>query len=281
MPANASRARLTVRFWGVRGSLPTPRESHMGVGGNTTCVEVRGPDGEIAILDAGTGIRDLGVELAAESGGAPMDLHLLFSHFHWDHMQGLPFFAPIYGPANTLTLHALAKKKEIRAAMDGQMRRPFFPVDFEELGADVRFAPQREGEPFALGAMAVTPFPLHHPQGCAGYRFEADGAAFVYATDYEHGDPHLEATLIDTARGADVLYSDAQYSPDEYAIRHGWGHTTWEQAARIAREAGVGRLLLGHHDPAHDDAALERVLAKARELFPDTDLAREGEAVSL
>ena len=281
MPADASRARITVRFWGVRGSLPTPRESHMGVGGNTTCVEVRGPNGEIVILDAGTGVRDLGVELAAESGGAPMDLHLLFSHFHWDHLQGLPFFAPIYGPANTLTMHAVAEEEEIHAALDGQMRRPFFPVDFDELGSDMRIAPQRDGEAFTLGNMSIQPFPLHHPQGCTGYRFEAEGAVFVYATDYEHGDPDLEARLIETASGADLLYSDAQYSPDEYAIRHGWGHTTWKQAVRIAKTAGVGRLILGHHDPAHDDATLERILAQAREQFPNTDLAREGEEVCL
>jgi phosphoribosyl 1,2-cyclic phosphodiesterase len=281
MPDAAPRARLTVRFWGVRGSLPTPRESHLGVGGNTTCVEVRGPAGQVLILDMGTGARDLGVALTAEAGGAPLDLHVLFSHFHWDHLQGLPFFAPIYAAENRLRLRAVASDHEIRHAMDGQMQAPFFPVPFRELAATVDIAPLRHGEPFHLGAMRVEPFPLHHPQGSTGYRIEVDGAVFVFATDFEHGDAALEARLVEAARGADVLYSDAQYTPGEYALRQGWGHTTWEHAARLAAEADVGRLLLGHHDPAHDDAALERVLALARERFPRTDLAREGDAVRL
>ena len=281
MSSDASRDRLTIRFWGVRGSLPTPRASHLGVGGNTTCVEVRGPDNQIAILDAGTGVRDLGVALTAEAGGAPLDVHLLFSHFHWDHLQGLPFFAPLYAPGNKLTLHAVATPAEIEAAMGGQMSEPFFPVPFEELGSTVVFEPQANGTSFDVGGMTVRPFALHHPQGSSGYRFEASGAVFVYATDYEHGDAESEATLIEAARGADVLYSDAQYTPDEYALRHGWGHTTWEHAARIATEAGVGQLLLSHHDPTHDDATLERILAQAREVFPNTDLAREGEGIKL
>ncbi|HIG75074.1 MAG TPA: MBL fold metallo-hydrolase [Bacteroidetes bacterium] len=281
MPADASRARLTVRFWGVRGSLPTPREGHLGVGGNTTCVEVRGPSGEIAILDAGTGARALGVALAAESGGEPLDLHVLFSHFHWDHLQGLPFFAPLYTEDNAITLHAVAEDGEIERAMGSQMQHPFFPVPFEELRATIRYSPLRADESLELGAMSIRTFPLHHPQGCTGYRFEAEGAVFVYATDYEHGDPELEAALIDAVRGADVFYSDAQYTPDEYELRQGWGHTTWEQATRIAKEAGVGRLVLSHHDPSHDDAALERILTQAREAFPRTDLAREGDVIEL
>lgn len=281
MPETASRDRLTVRFWGVRGSLPTPREGHLGVGGNTTCVEVRGPGGAVAILDAGTGVRDLGVALTAEAGGDPLDVHFLFSHFHWDHLQGLPFFAPIYGPANHLTMHAVASGAEITEAMRGQMREPFFPVPFAELQAAVSVSPLVDGEPLALGEMSIRPFPLHHPQGSSGYRIEAAGASFVFATDYEHGDADLEARLIEAARGADVLYSDAQYTPDEYALRTGWGHTTWEQATRLAAEAGVGRLVLGHHDPTHDDDALERILAQARERFPNTDLAREGDEICL
>ncbi|MEM6326787.1 MAG: MBL fold metallo-hydrolase [Bacteroidota bacterium] len=276
MPADASRARLTVRLWGVRGSLPTPRASHLGVGGNTTCVEVRGPEGAVVMLDAGTGARDFGVALAAEVGGAPVDLHVLFSHFHWDHLQGLPFFAPIYGEGNTLTLHAAAEAEAIEAAMCGQMGEPFFPVPFRELRATVRVVPVRIGEAFTVGGMTVRPFPLHHPQGSTGYRFDAEGASFVFATDYEHGDPELEAVLVDAAQGADVFYSDAQYTPDEYDLRRGWGHTTWVQAVRLAQKAKVGRLVLAHHDPAHDDVALERILAQARERFPATDLAREG-----
>ena len=281
MPNDATRPRLTVRFWGVRGSLPTPRQGNLGVGGNTTCLEVRGPDGTVVILDAGTGVRDLGYALAGEAGGDPLDLHLLFSHFHWDHLQGLPFFAPLYAPGNRLTLHAVAKDGELEDAMRAQMQHPYFPVPFEDLGSAVAFAHLVDGAPFQIGEISVRPFPLYHPQGSYGFRIEAGGASFVYATDYEHGDADLEARFVEAARGADVLYSDAQYTPDEYELRHGWGHTTWEQATRLATEAGVGRLLLGHHDPAHDDATLDRILAQARERFPNTDLAREGDEVRL
>ncbi|MEL6615079.1 MAG: MBL fold metallo-hydrolase, partial [Bacteroidota bacterium] len=186
-----------------------------------------------------------------------------------------------YGSANHLTMHAVASGDEIEAALMGQMRQPFFPVPFAELQATTSVSPLAHGEPFGLGEMTIQPFPLHHPQGSSGYRIEADGAVFVFATDYEHGDPALETPLIEAARGADVLYSDAQYTPDEYALRTGWGHTTWEHAARIAAEAGVGRLLLGHHDPTHDDDALERILTLARERFPNTDLAREGDEIRL
>ncbi len=276
MPTDAAHARLTVRLWGVRGSLPTPRASHLGVGGNTTCVEVRGPNGEIVILDAGTGVRDLGIALTAEAGGAPLNAHFLFSHFHWDHLQGLPFFAPIYAPGNTFTMRAVKSLPDIKAALSRQMGDPFFPVPFRELASGVSVESLRTDEPFQIGGLTVRPFALHHPQGSTGYRFEADGASFVYATDYEHGDDALEATLLDAARGADLLYSDAQYTPDEYEIRRGWGHTTWQHAARIAREAGVGSLLLSHHDPMHDDATLERILSQAQEEFPGADLAREG-----
>ena len=179
MPDAASRARLTVRFWGVRGSLPTPREGHLGVGGNTTCVEVRGPEGQVLILDAGTGARDLGVALTAEAGGEPLDLHVLFSHFHWDHLQGLPFFAPLYAPTSTVCLRASATGAEIREAMGGQMQEPFFPVPFGDLAARVEVAPVCDGEPFEVGGMRVEAFPLHHPQGSTGYRIEAGGATWT------------------------------------------------------------------------------------------------------
>ena len=275
------RARLSIRFWGVRGSLPTPRASHLGVGGNTTCVEVRGPDGRVLVLDAGTGARALGVALTADAKGEPVDVDVLFSHFHWDHVQGLPFFAPLYAPGNAVRLCARASREDILGAMEAQMRVPFFPVAFGELGAGAEAVPLRDGRPFEVGAMRVTPFALHHPQGSTGYRIEAGDAVFVFATDYEHGHSEMEARLVEAARGADLLYSDAQYTPDEYALREGWGHTTWEHAARIAETAGVGRLLLGHHDPAHDDDALARILSLAQERFPRTDLAREGDEVRL
>ena len=271
--------RLTVRFWGVRGSIATPREGYLGVGGHTACVEVRTADGTPIILDGGTGIRALGVALTAEAGGRPLDLHVLLSHFHWDHLQGLPFFAPLYGADHRITF--VAAEAGVGDVLQAQMSAPFFPVPFEELQAEVVMRHLPERETMEIGGATVSAFPVFHTQPTHGYRIEAEGTVVVYATDIEHGDPALEARLVEAARGADLLICDAQYTPDEYALRQGWGHTTWEHATRLAAEAGVARLCLFHHDPAHDDETLERILAKARECFPATDLARQGETLEL
>ena len=276
MPHSTEPARLTVRFWGVRGSIPTPQAGHLGVGGNTSCVEVRAADGTVLVLDAGTGARPLGYALAAEAAGKPMHVHLALSHFHWDHLQGLPFFAPLFAAGHEVTFYAVTDDGRLDRLLQGQMCFPYFPVPFNDLAAATRTVSVREGEPFTVGPMTVRPFPVNHPQGAHGFRIECGGATFVYATDYEHGVASFDAGLREAVRGADVLVSDAQYTPDEYTLRAGWGHTTWEQAALLARDAGVGRLYLFHHDPAHDDAALARICDSAREVFPASALACEG-----
>ena len=276
---------FTVRFWGVRGSIPTPQDGFLGVGGNTSCVELTAADGTTLVLDAGTGARALGYALAARAGGEPMRVHVAFSHYHWDHLQGLPFFAPLYSGSNTVCFYAAAPTDRpddsLHRLLSGQMSFPYFPVPFSDLAALTETTVLTTGEPAEIGPFNVRPFPVNHPQGAHGYRVELGGASVVYATDYEHGDAGCDAGLRDVARGADLLISDAQYTPEEYPLRKGWGHTTWEHAAHLAASAGVGRLLLFHHDPAHDDAALERILAQAREVFPATDLAREGLAIEL
>lgn len=269
-------ARLTVRFWGVRGSTPTPQEGWLGVGGNTACVEVRAADGTRVILDMGTGARGLGYALAAEAAGEPSETHVLLSHFHWDHLQGLPFFAPLYTPGQTVRFYAATGDARLRAFLRGQMAFPYFPVPFGDLAAATETTEVEDGVPFDVGSVTIRPFPVYHPQGAHGFRIEAGGAVVVYATDYEHGSLVHDEGLREVSRGADVLISDAQYTPGEYALRRGWGHTTWERAAALAAEVGVGRLFLFHHDPAHDDATLARICDQARERFPATELAREG-----
>ena len=283
MPSSVSKdpARLTARFWGVRGSIPTPQVGFLGVGGNPSCVEVRAPDGTVLVLDAGTGVRSLGYALAAEAAGEPMTIHVVLSHFHWDHLQGLPFFAPLFAAGHEIIFYAVTDDGRLDRLLHGQMCFPYFPVPFTDLAASTRTVSLREGEPFTDGPMTVRPFPVNHPQGAHGFRIECGGATLVYATDYEHGVPHFDAGLREAVRGADVLISDAQYTPDEYALRAGWGHTTWECAARLAAEAGVGRLYLFHHDPAHDDAALARICDCTREVFAASELAREGDTVRL
>jgi len=274
-------SRLTVRFWGVRGSTPTPEARCMSVGGNTSCVEIRTADGDSLILDAGTGIRSLGYALAAEAAGAPISVDVLFSHFHWDHLQGLPFFAPLYDGGNQVRFIAAVDDSRLDDLLQGQMCSPYFPVPFTELAALVETHRAVVGETFEVGACTVRAFPLSHPQGAHGFRIEHNGLSVVYATDYEHGDPVADEGLREVARGADVLISDAQFTPDEYEVRKGWGHTTWEHATQLAADAGVGQLVLFHHDPSHDDAALERIRDQARERFAATELAVEGMEIRL
>jgi phosphoribosyl 1,2-cyclic phosphodiesterase len=256
----------------VRGSIPSPGASTVVHGGNTSCVEVGFRDGSVAVIDAGTGLRGLGASLRDRVTQAPV-IHLLLTHFHWDHIQGLPFFAPLYSPAAEIVFHSGRAPEEVRRILAGQMAEPYFPVAFETLPSRLRYI-QGDSPGFRC-------FPLNHPQGCHGYRVEADGVAVVYACDFEHGDPAADAALREHSRNADVLIYDAQYTPEEYESRRGWGHSTWLEATKVARDAGVKRLVLTHHDPSHDDAALTEILASARGEFENTYMAREGCTIDL
>lgn len=273
--------RMRLRFWGVRGSIPTPEAAFLGVGGNTSCVEVRVPGAPVVVLDAGTGARGLGHALAWEAGGAPLDVHLFLTHFHWDHIQGLPFFAPLYGEGHRLTIYGWEAEGSLAELLGQQMRAPYFPVPFGDVAAEVRLVPLWPGAVVEVGPLTVRPFGVRHTQPTVGFRLEVGGAAAVYATDHEHGDPTVDAGLREAATGAGLLISDAQYTPEEYEARRGWGHTTWREAVRTAQEAGTARLALFHHDPTHDDEALADVLEDARSLFPPTLLAAEGGEVVL
>ena len=277
----AAADRLRLRFWGVRGSIPTPEAGFLGVGGNTACVEVRADDNAAVVLDAGTGIRALGHELAWTADGGPTEVHLFLSHFHWDHIQGLPFFSPLYGANFRVTIYGWGDEAALAEVLGAQMRAPYFPVPFERLPSEVRLVPLAPGAAVEVGDLVVRPFPVRHTQPTLGFRLEAHGAAVVYASDHEHGDAALDAGLCEAATGADLLVCDAQYTPEEYEARRGWGHTTWREAVRFGEDAGAARVALFHHDPTHDDAALARVLDDACEVFPATVLAAEGQEVCL
>lgn len=281
MPAPASPSRLSVRFWGVRGSLPTCHPDVLGTGGNTACVEVTVADGPTVVLDLGTGARALGADLLLRADGQPLDLHVFLSHFHWDHIQGLPFFAPLYAAGHRLTFYASGTEGAPAALLAEQMRAPFFPVEFGETASEHRFVPITPDAGVQVGPLTVQPFAVHHTQDVLGFRLDAHGASVVYLTDYEHGDAATDAHLRTVAAGADLLICDAQYTPEEYALYKGWGHTTWEEAARLATDAGVERLALFHHDPSHSDAVLAGILAAAQAHFPLTMLAAEGVRVDL
>ncbi|MDO9021597.1 MAG: MBL fold metallo-hydrolase [Deltaproteobacteria bacterium] len=272
---------MKVKFWGVRGSIASPGAETALVGGNTSCVEVTVGETRL-VLDAGTGLRALGNELMKQG---PVDLTLLLSHVHWDHIQGLPFFAPLYAPGTRIQVVTGANGTPTREVLRRQMSAPTFPVDLNDVPAALDFTEVRDRQRFRVGEAEVTVARANHPDQVYAYRVASGGSAVVYATDTEHYrcvDPRLVAL----ARDADVLIYDAQYLPGEYAgeggmSRVGWGHSTWEAAVELARAAGVGRLVLFHHDPSRTDEGVASIEAQAGQAFGDVVAAREGMSIEL
>ena len=273
---------MRIKFWGVRGSIPTPERRNSRYGGNTPCVEVRLDDGNRIILDCGSGLRALGNSLVRNAAGGPIRALIFLTHFHWDHVQGIPFFAPFYSPLNTFVIRAATwSRQELEAVIKRQMMYPFFPVSPSVMGA-TRHSPQDERWPVKACSATVRFARLNHPQGCVAYRVEADGSAFVYAIDNEPGSPKHDRALRDLATGADVLVYDAQYTPAHLSgEKKGWGHSSWLEGTRIARDAGVKKLILFHHDPDADDSTIDSLVEEAREEFPDAGGAAEGMILKL
>ena len=265
---------VRVKFWGVRGSIPVAAYDFLGCGGNTTCVEVRIGDASL-IIDAGTGIRRLGIELQREFAGKKLSIDLLLTHFHWDHIQGLPFFAPLYSPDSEVRFYSTRPPSELRELLEGEMAHPYFPVSFELLPAKRGFIDISK-QCVNIPNVCVEPFPMNHPQGATGFRIQAGSRVITHASDLEHGDPEFDKILRQFAQDRDVLIYDAQFTPDEYPMRKGWGHSTWLEAARVAQECNVKRLVLFHHDPGHDDATMVDIVSQARKHFEKTQAAQEG-----
>jgi len=270
---------MNLRFWGVRGSIPTPESDRLRYGGNTTCLEIGSPgEKEAVIIDCGSGIRALGDELMLRRVSR---IHILLSHFHWDHLQGLPSFAPLFQPGVEIVFYANRKADQVRSLLDILLADPFFPLPFAEVGSQTEFRHIESGKPFQAGSLTVQAFALFHPQGAVGFRLESDGQVLVHASDHEHGNPEIDAGLIRAAQNANLLSIDAQYTPEEYAGKVGWGHSSYAHAAQAARSAGVGRLLLFHHDPTHNDLFLDRMLADAKTLFDSAEMACEGKVLEI
>jgi phosphoribosyl 1,2-cyclic phosphodiesterase len=278
MPSVGDPFRMRVKFWGVRGSTPTPQVENLGFGGNTPCLEIRGPNNELLIFDGGTGLRQLGYSLIQEFQNDKLFLNFFLTHFHWDHIQGIPFFAPIYHARNEMNFFSLSNS--MREVLEGQMSMPYFPVNFESVASKRNFV-CLEPDPLKCGGITVHTFALNHPQGCIGYRLECAGAVLVYASDTEHGNRKMDSLLRDFAQDADVLIHDAQYTAEEYESHRGWGHTTSDQAVCVALDAKVKQLILFHHDPSHDDRFLFELVQKARLRFENTYGAREGWVVDI
>jgi phosphoribosyl 1,2-cyclic phosphodiesterase len=272
-----------VRFWGVRGSIPVPGPSTAEIGGNTSCVEVRCGK-TVLIFDAGTGLRLLGNSLLKEM---PLAVHLFFSHVHWDHIQGFPFFAPAFIPGNTIYMYGGNNVSgTVETALAGQMEMPNFPVHLTQLPAKLAFNDLHEGEVVEIeGGCRVSNTGGNHPGGVFAYRIDYQGKSLIYATDTEHysiPDPKL----VKLCRNADVLIFDTMYTPEEYAGKNGmpktgWGHSHFEAGVDLCKAAGIKHYVLFHHDPAQTDAMVREKERRTRAIFPSSEAAYEGLTIYL
>ena len=274
-------------FWGVRGSTPTVDPATWRYGGNTPCLELTAPDGTQLILDCGTGLRVLGSRWSAPASGARNpETHIFVTHYHWDHIQGIPFFAPLYSENNQFHFYSFRSKHlghdSLKQVFETQMAMPYFPVDMSAMTARKCFMEVSGGESFCIGENKITARHLNHPQGCLGYRIETPGGTIVYATDNEPGDAMLDQELEKLAEGADIFINDAQYTPEQLAAtRRGWGHSSWREGVKVARAAGAKTLVLFHHDPDSTDRMVDGLLRQAREEFDSVFAASEGMVITL
>ena len=274
---------MKIRFWGTRGSIPSPGPRTVRYGGNCSCVEVRTPSGELFIIDAGTGIRELGLALMAEQ---PVVAHVFLSHTHWDHISGFPFFPPAFAPGNTLTIYAARNiDKRLEDVMAGQMEYTYFPVTLSDLPAEINYRELLE-ETFEIGKARITTHYLNHTSICMGYRIEEGGKSVAYVSDHEpyglalfgtdppadrigrglrDGVVHVgDRRLIEWVKGVDLIIQDTQYTPEEYPRKIGWGHGSADYVTDVAIMAGARRLALYHHDPLHDDDTVDQIVDYCR-----------------
>jgi phosphoribosyl 1,2-cyclic phosphodiesterase len=299
---------MKVKFWGVRGSIPTPGRETVRYGGNTPCLEVRLENDALVILDAGTGIRNFGDDLINK--GESVHGHLLITHPHWDHIQGFPFFKPAFISGNVLTVIGTERpEKSLSEVISEQMNRIYFPVQLHELKAKLHFRPIKEEGEIKLPGCLVTTMFVNHPGFTVGYRLESQGKTLVYISDNEPYDREAAAYLsnfeasvkqrfdsidgdpnqrvFDFCHDADVLIHDTTYTPEEYIGRVGWGHSHYLFTLRVAAVANVKRLYLFHHDPTHDDDKVDDMLRKCRKEVKtrgykfECDAASEGMVITV
>ncbi|MDE3108516.1 MAG: PilZ domain-containing protein [Acidobacteriota bacterium] len=280
-------------FWGVRGSTPTLERDSWRYGGNTPCLELTTADGVRLILDCGTGLRMLGNSLRTVNhrwGEGPgefgIDAHVLVTHYHWDHIQGIPFFHPFFEAQNRFHFYSFQSKylgrNSLRQVLEAQLASPYFPVDVSNLRASRSFREVAGGDEWDITGTHVTAAWLNHPQDCLAYRFDMPVGSVVYATDTEPGVREKDHSIRELAHGADVLIYDAQYSPEQLASsRKGWGHSSWLEGVKIARESKVRNLVLFHHDPDSTSRVIDGFLSAARQEFPASWAAMEGMSMTL
>ena len=296
---------MKIKFWGVRGSIPSPGPATVKYGGNTTCIEVRTDAGELIILDAGTGIFPLSQSLFSEF---PLTSHIFNTHTHWDHIQGLPFFIPFFVAGNKVKIHGAldpVSQKGISEILSAQLQYRFFPIQEAELKSDIEYFSLKEGEKVVVGDATVTPVMMNHPVINFGYRIDCNGKSVFFTGDHEpwrnvytpeEAEEYEEykeimaqknKRVMDVISGVDMLIADSSYTPEEYMQKIGWGHGTFDTSIQMARGAKAKALYFTHHEPTRSDKGLEAVFAEALSRNtrhagdPDYFLAREGLEIEL
>lgn len=293
---------MKFKFWGVRGSIPSPGPNTVKYGGNTTCIEIRTDDGDLIILDAGTGIHSLAQNLLKEM---PINAHIFITHTHWDHIQGLPFFIPIFIPGNQISIYGgldPVTHEQINRALTVQLQYSFFPIQEAQLKARINYLTISAGIPVKVGSATVTPIILNHPVLNFGYRIDCDGQSIFFTGDYEmqlniyqpDDEDHAQfqcyieeqkKEVLLAMKDVDALIIDSPFTKSEYASKHGWGHGTYDSAIELSRAANAKRLFLTHHEPTRTDAELDKIYQNLLEAYPDLSfqliIAREGVDIRL
>ena len=303
----ASGSSTRLKIWGVRGSIPVPGPGTVRYGGNTSCIEIRA-DGELIVLDAGSGIRELGLALETEFGSRPINLTLLITHVHWDHIQGFPFFVPAYNDKNEIQILGYdGAGSALQEILKGQMAMPFFPVALYDLPGKINIQ-KLDSMDFKIGKVRVRSRLMNHPGVCVGYRILTSKGSIAYLPDHEpyeafklhSAKSHLlspeqtqkraredRAELVKFLQGSDILILDTQYTDEEYQAHIGWGHGSLSTAISLALDASVRKLVLFHHDPTHDDDMVDEMVQTARriaaksESYLEVEGAREGAEMAL
>ncbi|WP_121971358.1 MBL fold metallo-hydrolase [Leptolyngbya sp. BC1307] len=274
---------FSICFWGVRGSVACPGSQTVRYGGNTACIEMK-VGGERLIFDGGTGLRNLGQRMLSEM---PVKANMFFTHSHWDHIQGFPFFVPAFVPGNRFKIHgAIAPNgSTIEQRLNDQMLHPNFPVPLQIMGAELKFCDIEVGERVNIGEVEITNAMLNHPGEAIGYRVSYRGHSAAYISDTEHFPDRLDDNVLRLARNADVMIYDCTYTDDEYHSERfskvGWGHSTWQEAVKLAKAANVKQLVIFHHDPTHTDDFMDDIVLQTAAALPSSIVAREGMVLDL